>query len=212
MFSDATGRQDKRTIKKIIGHSDIITDFAFSPFDDGLVATGSQDQTIKLWRLPSAGTGLKSDMTTAELVLPEQTRRVETVTWHPTADCLLTSSSGTSVTLWDCVTGAEVWTWSQHQDQVQSVAWQWEGKLMSTTAKDKKLRVFDIRVDDESPVQEADSHDGVKDSKVVWVTDNIMLTSGFGQDRARQLIMRDVRNIDETLHVQSLDVSAGTTL
>ena len=80
---------------------------------------------------------------------------------------------------------------------------------MSTTAKDKKLRVFDPRVDDESPVQEADSHDGVKDSKVVWVTENIMLTSGFGQDRARQLIMRDVRKIDETLHVQSLDVSAG---
>ena len=77
-------------MRKIQGHADIVTDFAFSPFDDGLLATGSQDQTIKLWRLPEPGS-LTSDLTEPELELPEQPRRVETVTWHPLADGLLVS-------------------------------------------------------------------------------------------------------------------------
>ena len=90
-----------------------MTDFSFSPFDDGLLVTGSQDQTIKLWRLQSDG--LTSDLTTPVLELPEQSRRVETVTWHPTADCLLASSSGLGVALWDCVSGDQVCSdWSTH--------------------------------------------------------------------------------------------------
>ena len=150
-------------MRKIVGHSDIVTDFSFSPFDDGLLVTGSQDQTIKLWRLPSGG--LTSDLTSPVLELPEQSRRVETVTWHPTADCLLTSSSGSGVTLWDCVGGEQVWSTQEHGEQVQGVAWSWDGSRLATQAKDKKLRVFDPRSSG-SPVSEVDSHDGVKDSKV----------------------------------------------
>ena len=45
------------------------------------------------------------------------------------------------------------------------------------------------------PVQETASHAGMKDSKVVWVGEGRLLTSGFGADRARELILRDIRNI-----------------
>ena len=124
-FKDASGRQDRSQVRKIQAHSDIVTDFAFSPFDDGLIVTGSQahlgplfslvnyivtsnasdllnltqgswhwaqDQTIKLWRLPEPGS-LISDLSEPELELPEQPRRVETVSWHPLADCLLVRTS-----------------------------------------------------------------------------------------------------------------------
>ena len=93
-----------------------MTDFSFSPFDDGLLVTGSQDQTIKLWRLPSAG--LSADISAPVLVLPEQTRRVETVTWHPVSDALMTSSSGVMLSMWDCVTGGQLWQGAEHGDQV----------------------------------------------------------------------------------------------
>ena len=59
------------------------------------------------------------------------------------------------------------------------------------------------------PVQEAASHAGMKDSKVVWVGEGRILTSGFGADRARELIIRDVRNIASPQKVLSLDVSSG---
>ena len=36
----------------------------------------------------------------------------------------------------------------------------------------------------EAAVQEAASHEGMKDSKVVWVGENRVLTSGFSQNRS----------------------------
>jgi WD40 repeat protein len=70
----ASGRPDKASIPRIDGHSDTVTDFAFSPFDDSLLASGSSDQTVKLWRIPSSGP--YSNITRPELVLPEQPRKV----------------------------------------------------------------------------------------------------------------------------------------
>ena len=58
----------------------------------------------------------------------------------------------------------EVWQGAGHSDQVQSVAWQWEGKLLASQAKDKTLRVWDPRSGEAA--MEANSHEGVKDSKV----------------------------------------------
>ena len=38
--------------RRIDGHSSLVTDFSFSPHDDGLLATGSQDQTVKVNTCP----------------------------------------------------------------------------------------------------------------------------------------------------------------
>ena len=50
----------------------------------------------------------------------------------------------------------EVWQGAGHTDQVQSVAWQWEGKLLASQAKDKTLRVWDPR--SEEATLETESH------------------------------------------------------
>ena len=92
---NTSGRPDKAAIPRIDAHSQLVTDFMFSPFDDGLLATGSQDQTVKLWRIPEAG--LTKSLTEAEVTLPEQPRRVETVTWHPASLALLTVGCHTGV-------------------------------------------------------------------------------------------------------------------
>ena len=110
------GRPDKATVPRIDGHSSLVTDFAFSPHDDGLLATGSQDQTVKIWRIPRAG--LSSNLTVPEVSLGEQARRVETVSWHPTAEALLASSSGQGIALWDLSVGRQAWTYNGHADQV----------------------------------------------------------------------------------------------
>ena len=49
------GRQNKGKVPLIYAHSDFVTDFAFSPFDDGLLATGSQDSTVSRSRPIVAG-------------------------------------------------------------------------------------------------------------------------------------------------------------
>ena len=43
---DTKGRQNKDAVPQIFAHTDFVTDIQFSPFDDGLLATGSQDLTV----------------------------------------------------------------------------------------------------------------------------------------------------------------------
>ena len=92
--------------------------------------------------------------------------------------------------------------------QVQAVSWQDAGALLASQSKDRMLRVFDPRTSGE-PVQETRSHEGMKDSKVVWVGEHRVLTTGFGGDRCRELILRDIRNISSPQKSLSLDVSSG---
>ena len=48
---DAVGRQNKK-VPTVYAHSDFLTDMCWSPFDDDLLATCSNDGSLKLWRIP----------------------------------------------------------------------------------------------------------------------------------------------------------------
>lgn len=226
---NAQGRQNKSSVPLIYAHSDMVTDFQFSPFDDGLLASGSQDSTIKLWRIPASGMPL-SGLTKAELVLPEQPRRVETINFHPTADGILASSSATALNVWDLQAAKEVFCFpvsvvndhdlgvnvklfllQDHGDEVQSVDWQPSGQCLATQCKDMKLRILDPR-QQQSLAMECDSHQAVKDSKVVYVAENRVLTTGFSADRLREITIRDLRNINSPQKNLTLDMSSGYVL
>uniref|UniRef100_A0A803Y3P2 Coronin n=1 Tax=Meleagris gallopavo TaxID=9103 RepID=A0A803Y3P2_MELGA len=77
---------------------DAVTDFDFSPFDPLLLATGSADETVKVWRLPEEGQELPSS---AGLTLGPGGGPVDMLQFHPTADGILTSGVGKCVTVWD---------------------------------------------------------------------------------------------------------------
>ena len=99
---------------------------------------------VKLWRIPETGLSL-SGLSTPELVLPSQPRRVETVGFHPTADCILASTSFDSLVIWDLIQAKELYNFQDHEDEVQSLAWQHSGQLMATQCKDRQLRILDPR-------------------------------------------------------------------
>lgn len=210
---DDCGRKSK-TMPLLHAHTDTVTDMAFSPFNDGLLATGSQDCLVinhslltnfgfflmsqffqvKIWHIPEKG--LEESLSTPECVFSHKQRRVETVSFHPTADFLLTSTSFATVSLWDINTEAELYckinflnliiekykfsstASSEGGDVVQSLNWRSDGTVFATTCKDKQVRVQDPRSNKVTHC--ANSHQGLKDSRVVWLGDpNWVLTTGF---------------------------------
>ena len=205
---EATGRQDPRSVRRLRAHSDLVTDLSFSPFDDGLLATGSQDQKVKIWRIGSSG--LSNDLSSAEEEL-EDSRRVERLRWHPAADCLLATAAGLQAKVWDLTKGQCLIQTSDHEDTIQDIAWQPSGGLLATSARDTTVRIFDLRAKTEA-VMETSSHEGKKDSRLVWVDEDLLLTSGFAASRNRQVVIRDRRNIASPLHTLALDISSGILL
>ncbi|KAK3780932.1 hypothetical protein RRG08_052087 [Elysia crispata] len=207
----ASGRQSN--VPTIHAHGDFVTDFDFSPFDDYLLATGSQDNQVSLWLLPDENDTSVTSISQPVVSLPVFERRVENVLWNPQSDGILACTSNTCIKVYD-VTGADgkqVCEFSGHEDQIQSVTWQGDGALLATSCRDKKLRVIDPRAG--TVVQEGKGHQNVKDSRLLWLPrKDYMISTGFGQSRTRQVCVWDSRNLSSSVHSMDIDSSTGTIM
>lgn len=98
---------------------------------------------------------------------------------------------------------------NEHPDVIQSLSWKLDGTVLATSCKDKMVRIFDPRAS--NPIQaECDSHQSIKDSRIVWLGDQPrLLTTGFDAARIRQVIIRDIRNLSAPEKVLELDCSTG---
>ncbi|XP_037794213.1 coronin-7-like [Penaeus monodon] len=202
---DYKGRIDSTT-PLVHGHSDLITDFDFSPFDDGMLATCSTDANVKIWHIPEGG--LTESLANAEYALPQFDKRVENVLFHPTTEFILTVAYFDTVKLWDIKHEKELFCFSGHEDQVQSTSWNGIGSMFVTSSKDRTIRIIDPRAD--KVAYEAESHKSPKDSRVVWLgnTDRI-LSTGYDGSRVREVRLRDLRNFSKPYKVQAFDSSTG---
>ena len=100
---------------------------------------------------------------------------------------VLSTGADLLVKLYDIEKGAEKLNISAHSDLINSVTFNWEGNLIATTCKDKKLRVIDLRSG--KVTQQVDAHSGVKGARVLWLGDkNRLITTGFSKTSDRQVI------------------------
>ncbi|KAH6625860.1 actin-binding protein-like protein [Boeremia exigua] len=198
------------------GHTAAVLDTDWSPFNDRLISSASDDGKVFIWQVPENFT-LQSDGEEPADVSPVarlsgHMRKVGHVLFNPAAESVLASSSGDyTVKLWDVEAGQAKLT-LKHNDIVQSLSWSADGSQLVTTCRDKKLRVWDVR--QEKPAHEVAGHPGAKNSRAVWMgeTDRIA-TTGFSRMSDRQLGLWDPRNPSEPIGgFQILDSISGVCM
>lgn len=177
------------------GHTDKITDSDFHPFNDDIVATGSLDCTIKLWRIPDGGltAHLKTPLTTLE----GHSKRILFTTFNPSANNVLASASSTSqneVKVWDISVGEPIFEFDSelHSKMITDMKWNYDGSMLATACKDKLVRVFDPR--SEGGALNISAHDSLRPSKLLWLRKDTLLTTGFTGSGKREAKLWDVRN------------------
>ncbi|XP_071617519.1 coronin-7 isoform X1 [Heliangelus exortis] len=199
----------KRTVSQLCCHSDVVTDFDFSPFDQLLLATGSADEMVKVWRLPQSSQDMPS---VAGLALGPVGCPVDVLQFHPTGDGVLASGAGEGVTLWDLGQQQPLTALGSHGDQLQSLSWKPDGRLLGTSCKDKKLRIFDPRA---SPAasQSILGHEHNKDSRLLWMgSSDCLISVGFSQMREREVKLWDTRQFSGAMLTVTLDTSPGVAI
>ncbi|XP_054861303.1 coronin-7-like isoform X1 [Amphiprion ocellaris] len=203
------GPDGQWTVTQISCHSDVVTDLDFSPFDESLLATCSGDETVKLWHLNDPEQQQPSG---PELTLHPGLGRLELLLFHPTSSGLLALSSSRSPLIWDTSRQeAPLAALEQHGDLVQSLSWKHDGSLLASSCKDKMLRVFDPRAQ-LTPVQSTKSLQSNKDSRLLWVKDDRLLSTGFDMMRSREVRLWDSRKLNSSLSSMTLGSSSGMTI
>jgi len=192
----------------VTGHKGPVLDLDFNPFNDNMVASVSEDCTTKIWSIPQGG--LTENMSNPAQTLSGHKRKVGNVKFHPTANNVLaTASTDYAVKIWDIEKGTAVNSLeAQHSDIIGAVEWKYNGSLLATSCKDKKIRVFDPRTNSIS--SEVEAHQGNKAFRVSWLGRRDKLFSvGFTKTSEREYAIWDVRNIVTPLSKQNIDSGSG---
>ncbi|XP_016335044.1 coronin-1B-like [Sinocyclocheilus anshuiensis] len=205
-----SGRVDQNT-PTVCGHAAPVLDVQWCPHDDNVIASASEDCTVKIWQIPDGG--LTSPMSEAVVTLEGHSKRVGILAWHPSAlNILLTAGCDNVLCVWDVGTGELVYQLSDaHPDLIYSVSWNREGNVLCTTCKDKALRVIDPRRGTVFKVREK-AHEGTRPMRAVFLADGKILTTGFSRMSERQLALWDTKDLSEPMVTQEIDTSNGVLL
>ncbi|KAK4146398.1 uncharacterized protein C8A04DRAFT_25908 [Dichotomopilus funicola] len=197
------------------GHTAAVLDTDWSPHNDRIIASASDDGKVFIWEVPQ-GFSLYTDAEEITDVAPVSkltghSRKVGHVLFNPAAENVLASSSGDyTIKLWDITTGQAGHT-LKHSDVVQSLSWSANGAMLVTTSRDKKLRVWDVR--QEAPVHEYGGHEGAKTSRAVWMGEhNRIVTTGFSRMSERQIGLWEPGRKDPIGGFTSLDSISGVCM
>jgi len=125
--------QTGKTITEFAGHSDAVSDAAFSP-DSQRVVTASADHTAQVWE---AATGK------AIAVLSGHTGNVYSAVFSPDGKWIVTASSDNTARVWEAATGKVVSVLQGHTGFVQSATFSPDGKFVVTASRDNTARVWD---------------------------------------------------------------------
>lgn len=115
------------------GHERTAITVDFSP-DGELIASGSDDNTIKIWRKDG------------ELVttLEGHTDGIRSVVWHPDGKMLASASYDKTVKLWS-KEGKLIRTLQEHQGKVNSVSFSPKGKFLASASADGTVKLWQTR-------------------------------------------------------------------
>lgn len=73
-------------------------------------------------------------------------RKVGVIRWHPTANGIIASAAfDFKIIVWNALKAKALCTIEGHRDTIFDLAFNYNGSMMATTSKDKKIRVIDAR-------------------------------------------------------------------
>ena len=191
----------------VAGHTAPVLDFDFNPFDDCLLASASEDQTIKVWRIPEEG--LTTTMNEPVADLRGHDKKVILLRFHPTASNVLASvSADQTVKVWDIEKHREMFHLPSetHEEPIHDIVWDHVGKTYITSSRDKLVRIVDVRASAVATTINS-VHDGTKSIKLAYTgASNRLITVGSTNFlNQRQFKIWDPRNMSKELRKVDID-------
>nr|CDS34686.2 coronin 1B [Hymenolepis microstoma] len=194
------------TLPMVAGHTSAVLDIQWCPHNNDIIASASDDCTVKIWEIPEGGIG-KDSLTDAIATLIGHQRRVYLVQWHPTAQGIIVSTGADNcVILWDSLTQSQLIS-VEFPNLVTCLSFSYNGSKLAACCKDGVTRIMDPRTG--NFLNKGVCHEGKKPQMCVFLEDDRLFTTGFSRMSERQLALWDSGNLDDCLWRQDLDITNG---
>lgn len=156
-----------------------------------ILASGSQDHTVKLWNITTGKVGQ---------TLEGHTNWVSSVTFSPDGKTLASGSYDRTIKFWDVKTGKELRTLQGHTNWVRSVAFSPDGERLVSCSEDETVRLWTVETGEPIHILRTLNVLRGNDTLIMFVifSPNGQWVAGCGEDRSVRLW--DV-NTGETLKI-----------
>ncbi|XP_020567903.1 coronin-2B isoform X1 [Oryzias latipes] len=199
------GRLDSHQ-PKVCGHQGNVLDIKWNPFFENIIASCSEDTSVRVWEIPDSG--LRRNMTEAVMELYGHSRRVGLIEWHPTTSGILFSAGyDYKILIWNLEIGEPVKMIDCHTDVILSMSFNTDGSLLATSCKDKKLRVIEPR---SGRVLQQASCKNHRVNRVVFLGNmKRLLTTGVSRWNTRQIALWDQEDLAMPIVEEDIDGLSG---
>jgi WD40 repeat protein len=162
-------------------HSNSVNSVSFSP-DGKILASGSSDETIRLWNLERGKEG--------EVIhtFKGHKGQVNSVSFSPDGKILASGSADETIRLWNLESGREgevLHTFTGHGNYVNSVSFSPDGKILASGSADETIRLWNLESGREGEVLHTFTGHGNYVNSVSFSPDGKILASGSADKTIR---------------------------
>ncbi|MEQ8999796.1 MAG: tetratricopeptide repeat protein [Coleofasciculus sp. B1-GNL1-01] len=158
-----------REYNRLEGHDSWISSVSFSP-DGKTLASGSYDNTIKLWKLETGE---------AITTLNGHDSLVNSVSFSPDGKTLASGSGDNTIKLWNLETGEAITTLNGHDSSLNSVSFSPDGQTLASGSDDNTIKLWNLETGEATAT--LNEHDSWVKS-VSFSPDGKTLASGSGDN------------------------------
>lgn len=117
-------------------HSDVVTTVAWMPGTGGIVASGSKDKTVHVWRA-TGGSDIHSYTGHDDVI--------DAVAWSPDGQFIASGSEDNTVHVWTAQQDGLDFSYDHHSRDVRAVAWSRDGQLIASGSRDATVRLWNAQ-------------------------------------------------------------------